>query len=63
MGDRAKEAFGITATLFVLFFFGQALGDGMGQYLDGPGFLALALTFAAVYLAVLLWVVWYYRRR
>jgi hypothetical protein len=63
MGDRVRDALGITGTLFVMFFFGMALDDGMGQFMTGTGFVALALTFGGLFLAVLLWLVWFYRRR
>jgi cation transporter-like permease len=63
MGQPAYEAFGITATLFVLFLFGAALGDGLGEFMSGVGLLALGGTFAIIYLLVFGWVLWFYRRR
>ena len=62
MRDQARTAFGITATCLLLFLFGEALRDGLGMYFTGPGFLALAGTFAFFYILIFLWVLWFERK-
>jgi hypothetical protein len=63
MRDRAKEAFLITATVFVLGLVGLILNDGVGRWVSGTGLLGLGATFAIVYAGILLWLIWFYRGR
>jgi predicted branched-subunit amino acid permease len=63
MRENAKEALGITATLFALWIGGSALGGGIGQFMTGVGLLAMALTFAAVFAVIFAWTMWFYRRK
>jgi hypothetical protein len=60
---KAKEAIQISALLMTLGVIGLIIEGGLYKWLTLNGILGLACSFALIYIFVLAWVFWFYRKR